>query len=94
MEEPIRQKVVVPEKEAVLLAKTLRHAPELKGFSLSCYGYVNKTGVRAIELQVDKPNGVNGDYERFEIRYKADLLEQKLDRIVSNAVRRITAHFA
>lgn len=94
MEEPIRQKVVVPEKEATMLCKELRHQPELKGLSLSCYGFISKSGTRAIEVQVDKPNGVNGDYDRFELRYKADNVAAKVDTAVRNATKRILAHFA
>jgi len=94
LEEPTREKVVVPEKEAIALAKALRHAPELKDVSLSCYGYINKAGVRALHVAVDKPNGVNGDYDRYDLRYKADKVNEDISRIVNNAVRRISAHFA
>lgn len=93
MDEPIRQKVQAPEKEATALVRELRHNPQLKNLRLgiSVLAYVNKKGIRALHVQVDKPLPDGTDWDRFDLHYKADTDLAILDK---NAVKRILAHFA
>lgn len=84
-----RVTVVVPEKEATDLARVLRHRSELNGLGLSCYGFINKKGIRAIHVAVDGPDGV----ARYDIYYKADAVAKSPERAAANASRKILAHF-
>lgn len=90
MQEPgERITVVVPEKEATTLCKTLRHKKELNGLGLSCYGFINKKDIRAIQIAVDGPDGV----ERYDLYYKADTVSRDYDKAADHAVKRILAKF-
>ena len=89
-QEPARQLVEVPEREATELAKRLRHTKALSGVGLSVYAYVSKDGVRALHVAADNPDESNDDNVRYDIRYKADTDIDKLER---NAVKRIRAQF-
>ena len=84
-----RVKVVVPEKEATTLCKTLRHRKELNGLGLSCYGFINKKGIRAIQIAVDGPEGV----DRYDLYYKADTVSNDYERAADHAVKRILSNF-
>lgn len=84
-----RVQVVVPEKEATALCKALRHTTELTGLGLSCYGFINKKGIRAIQIAVDGPDGV----ERYDLYYKADTVGKDVDRAAAHATKRILSHF-
>lgn len=83
-QQPVRPIVQIPEREATELAKRLRHSPELVGVALSVYGYIAKTGVRALHVAVDY------DHKNYDLRYKADTEIEKLER---NAIKRIRAQF-
>ena len=93
MEEPrrINNQVKIPEKEATDLNRILRSRNELRAYPLSVTDYVNRSGVRALHIAVDNPTGVNGEYDRMDLRYKADL---EMTQIVRNAVKKITARFS
>jgi len=84
--------VQIPEKEATELAKRLRHSDALSKVSLSVYGYVTKSGVRALHVAIDRAVGRTGKYETWDIRYKADH-PKGVEGLYKNAVKRIVAHF-
>ena len=90
MDEPIRQQVQIPEKEATALLKKLRHSKALAGLAISVYAYVNKKGTRALHVAVDKPIADGADWDRLDLHYKADTDLPVLHR---NAVKRIVSHF-
>lgn len=76
----------VPEAEANELTRRLRHNKELSGCGISVSAYVNKTGVPALHVAVDFPEG-----DRYDIRYKAETPVHQLER---NAVKRILSTWA
>lgn len=90
MDEPIRQQVQIPEKEATALLKKLRHTKALSGLAISVYAYVNKKGTRALHVAVDRPLADGADWDRFDIHYKADT---ELPVLAKNAVKKITGYF-
>lgn len=87
-QEPVREQVQIPEAEANELVKRLRHS-KLVGVGLSVYAYVSKNGTRALHVAADLATG-NGDYQRYDIQYKADTDMDKLER---NALKRIRTEF-
>lgn len=88
-EEQPKVQVQIPEKEANELASALRHTKALKGVGLSVYAYVSRSGTRALHVAADKDLG-NGNYQRYDIQYKAD---KDISLIARNAIKRIRAEF-
>jgi hypothetical protein len=83
--EPVR----VPEREANILVKELRHHRELAGLGVSVYAFVTKTGNPALHIAADHSLG-NGEYDRYDLYYKA---HTETAVMVKNAVKRIKAKF-
>jgi len=86
-----RQRVKLPETEARALATALRNNKDIAPCTLSVFAMVTKKGCPALQVQVDYPLGVDGDFERYEIMYKAD---NPTAMLAKNAVKRIRHRFA